>query len=183
MRGVQQTEMVDVDERGIIKPGAGGDCYPACIASIFELPLSQVPGRRGNRQEVFDWLALNFPGVGVISRHWTVPRDEPDFHQGYWIATVISRRFRMADCQSCIADRRRKSNPPYFWRREECPACEGTGEELGLHAVVMEGRQRVWDPHPKADRDAPLQFRGEDVFVVTDPARLTPRVLPQPFKR
>lgn len=184
MRRVSQRQIVDVDESGVMKPGSEGDCFPACVASIFEIPLEQAPGRRGNTQEVWDWLALNFPGVGVVARSWQVPRDEPEWHQGYWIATVLSARFREPDCGHCTPDRRRKSRPDVgFFRRDECPVCDGTGHAVGLHAVVMEGRRRVWDPHPQADWDAPLRFMGEDFFVVTDPSRLTARGVPQPIAR
>lgn len=182
MRRVTQQKLVEVDERGVIKKGSSGDCYPACIASIFEIPLDQAPGQRGSTQEVWDWLALNFPGVSVVARSWIEPRDEPDRHEGYWIATVVSSRFREPDCQYCSVERE-ESDPGYFWRRDECPACEGTGEARGLHTVVMEGSKRVWDPHPKADWDTPLRFVGEDYFIVTDPARITARLVPQPLAR
>ena len=63
-------------------------------------------------------------------------------------------------------------------RAESSPTGDGTGEPPGLHAIVMENAKRVWDPHPKADWDSELRIVGETLFVVTDPARLTARVLP-----
>lgn len=180
MRRVQQRRLIEVDERGVRKPESSGDCYPACIASIFEIPLGMAPGMSGNTQAVHEWLALNFPGIGIVSRHWDEPK-EPYYRAGFWIATIISSRFREPDCHRCTTDRRRKSSPPYWYRRDECPSCEGTGEALGLHAVVMENAKRVWDPHPQADWAAPLRIVGEDYFVVTDPARLSARAVPQPL--
>jgi len=179
MRRVTQQQLVEVDENGVILPDSRGDCYPACLASIFELPLSAVPGMGGNTRTVFDWLALNFPGIGIVSRSWMEPK-APYYRAGFWIATVISSRFREPDCHHCTPDRRRKSKPPYFYRRAECPVCDGTGHARGLHAIVMENARRVWDPHPEADWTSEPQIVGEDYFVVTDPARLAARSLPSP---
>lgn len=177
MRRVSQQQLVDVDEQGVRRPESVGDCFPACVASIFEIPLDLAPGMGGNSQAVWDWLALNFPGIGMVVRDWDEPR-EPYHRAGYWIATVVSSRFREPNCDRCTPDRRRKSDPPYVWRRDECPFCQGTGHGRGLHAIVMENAQRVWDPHPKADWDATPQIVGETYFVVTDPARLAARSLP-----
>jgi hypothetical protein len=176
MRRVRQQQKVAVDERGIRLPESRGDCYPACVASIFELPLEKVPGLGGNTQAVFDWMALNYPGIGLRSRTWVEPRDEPEYHAGFWIATVLSSRFREADCSYCRPDTE-TSDPPWFWRRDECPACEGSGEMRGLHAIVMENRDVAWDPHPDAD-GSPYRYCGEDFFIVTDPSRLAARPLP-----
>lgn len=181
MRRVTQSVTVDIDERGIRVEGTQGDCYVACIASVFELPLEGCPGLGGNSQQVWNWLAANYPGVGMIVRDWTVPRDEPDRHEGFWIAHVLSPRFREPDCHHCTPDRRRRSRPPHFWRRDECPACDGTGHSHGVHAIVMEHWRPVWDPHPHvAGLLDSYKYVGETVFVVTDPARLQPRTLPSP---
>ena len=182
MRRVSQQRLVDVDEHAVRLPHSSGDCFPACIASLFEIPLDQAPGMGGNTQDLHDWLALNFPGISVVSRDWLEPK-APYFRPGYWIATVISSRFREPDCHHCTTDRRRKSKPPWFWRRAECPYCEGSGHCRGLHAIVMEHARRVWDPHPKADWDNEPRIVGETFFVVTDPARLTARTQPTPTRR
>ncbi len=176
MRRVSQQQLVVTDERGVRTRDSSGDCFPACIASIFELPLKAVPGSGGNVTAVYEWLALNYPGIGVVSRSWPEPR-EPEYRQGYWIATVISSRFREPDCGYC-ASHVEESKPPFHWRRDECPCCGGSGEAPGLHAIVMEHAKRVWDPHPDADWDSEPAFVGETHFVVTDPARLSPRLLP-----
>ena len=179
MRRVTQTQLVHVDADGVmLKDSPPGNCFPACVASIFELPIDQAPGTRGNTQHVRDWLALNFPGIGLVSRDWNEPRDHV-YNGGYWIATVLSTRFREPDCHHCTTDRRRKSKPEWdFWRRDECPRCEGTGHPIGLHAIVMEHANRAWDPHPEADWDSEPQIMGETVFTVEDPSRLAARVIP-----
>lgn len=177
MRRVSQQTLVQVDDDGIRIPDTPpGDCYQACVASIFELPLPLAPGYGGNSQSIWDWLALNYPGIGMVARSWVEPKD-PEYRQGYWIATIISDRFREPDCGHCRPEND-KSEPPFYWTREECPHCEGGGHQRGLHAVVMENRVRVWDPHPEADWDAPLRIVGETFFVVTDPARLSARTVP-----
>lgn len=179
MRRVTQTETVKVDADGVILPGSSGNCFPACVASIFEVPLKDAPGAHGNVQKVRDWLALNFPGIGLVARDWTEPRDWVH-HGGYWIATVVSSRFRERDCHHCTTDRRRRSRPEHgFYRREECPYCGGSGHSRGLHAIVMEHARRVWDPHPEADWYSEPQIVGEVFFTVEDPAKLAARVLPR----
>lgn len=171
--------LVEIDENGLRKPDSSGDCYPACIASIFEIPLELAPGMNGNSQKVWDWLALNYPGIGMTVRDWHEPRDHVR-NDGFWIATVISPRFREPDCHHCTTDRRRKSKPEHgFYRRDECVDCGGTGHGRGFHAVVMEYGRLAWDPHPKADWDTPLQIVGETLFTVTDPARLAVRTIPR----
>jgi hypothetical protein len=181
MRRITQQKLVEVDEHGVRLPDSSGDCYPACIASVFEIPLDQAPGMHGNTQHVHDWLALNFPGIGIVSRSWTEPK-APYYRAGFWIATVISSRFREPDCHHCTTDRRRKSKPEWgFYRRDECPICDGTGHARGLHAIVMEHARRIWDPHPHADWDSEPRIVGEDFFVVTDPTRLVARALPTPL--
>lgn len=177
MRRVSQQKLLELDEHGRRVDGSSGDCYPACIASIFEIPLDQAPGANGNSQEVWDWLALNFAGIGIDVRVWDEPRDHVH-HSGFWIATIVSPRFK-DHCYSCHPDRE-TSDPPWY-RRDECPRCDGTGWAPGLHAVVMENGKRVWDPHPEVDWDAPIEIIGETVFTVTDPARLAARVLPAPL--
>jgi hypothetical protein len=68
VRRVSQKRLVQVDENGVRLEKSTGDCYPACIASIFEIPLRDAPGRNGSSQEVWDWLARNYPGVGMVVR-------------------------------------------------------------------------------------------------------------------
>jgi hypothetical protein len=175
VRRVSQKRLVEVDEHGIRVEGSAGDCFPACIASIFELPLELAPGMGGNTQALYDWLALNYSGIGCASRSWLEPKQT--LNNGFWIATVISPRFREPVCHNCSPERA-ASEPPFFWRRDECPYCDATGHQRGLHAVVMEHGRLAWDPHPQADYSEP-QVVGETVFVVTDPARLPARTIPR----
>lgn len=177
MRRVGQQRLVEIDEAGIRVPESQGDCYPACIASIFELPLELAPGYGGDSQAVWDWLARNYPGIGMVVRDWPEPREAPH-HTGFWIATVVSTRFRERDCGWCHPARE-TSDPPRFYRQDECPRCGGTGHGPGLHAIVMENTSPVWDPHPEAHGLADeYACVGETYFTVTDPARLAARSMP-----
>lgn len=177
MRRVSQRQTATVVDGIRVPDSPPGDCLPACIASIFELDLDDAPGLGGRNQQIWDWLALNYPGIGMAARDWLEPRKDVH-HKGFWIATTVSPRYRESVCHYCNAVRA-ESEPPYFWRRDECPHCNGTGQQRGLHAVVMEHGKLAWDPHPQATWPDELPIVGETYFTVTDPSRLTARVLPQ----
>lgn len=176
MRRVTQKTKVEVDERGVRLPGSHGDCVPACLASVFELPI-EVFGDRDDSQRLYEFLALNYPGVSVRVRYLPFRTEEVPYNWGFWLAGIESSRFKV-DCTHCKADQEASVPEHDFWRRDECRWCEGSGLKPGWHMIVMENRQRVWDPHPDADWDAPLSFVSETVFVVADPARLLARTVP-----
>lgn len=110
MRPVQQTKFGSPD----------GNCFSACVATIFELPLHHVPEFKGDkwRDNFTDWLFSNYSllpefiqtrlGGGLIIQTDT---DLP--HLVYNIACGVSPRgFR--------------------------------------HAIVRLGTNIAWDPHPDA---------------------------------
>jgi hypothetical protein len=175
MRRVSQRFKVDVDERGVRKKGSFGDCVPACLASIFELPIETF-GDRDPGQKLYDFLACNYAGITHVTRYFK-PTPDPPHHPGFWIAGVLSARFK-EECHNCSPERETSEPQWDFWRRDECPWCDGTGLAAGWHAVVMENRQRVWDPHPDVDWNAPVTYVSETVFVVGDPSKLQARTMP-----
>lgn len=124
-------------------PEEGGNCYAACIASILECSLDEVPQLNGDeglteegysayRDRLYDWLRQRNldPLYFEAGREW-VPR-------GYAVLAVRSPRF---------------------------PELE--------HAVVARDGEVIWDPHPSRDRWAELgQERiGYTIFQMLDPAR------------
>jgi len=124
----------------------GGNCFAACLASIFELPLDEVPnaaliwrlddedaGARGHKL-IDDWLAevgLAKAGLDVGDCHDWRP-------EGNWIGSYDSPRL--------------------------------PGE---THAVVCRGYDGVaWDPHPNAAADPVGESTLRFVYwlYVLDPA-------------
>lgn len=175
---ISQRYSAEVDENGLVFEGSQrGDCVAACLASIFEMPIDTFP-EHDDTQWLWRWLAVYFPGVDLQHKHFGRPTDEAPYHRGFWLATIESSRFK-EHCTDCSVDLAESTS--FFWKRDECPWCRGTGIRPGFHCVVMENRDRVWDPHPGVDWDAPLSFAGEKTFHVKDVARLTPRVMPAPF--
>lgn len=175
--------------RGYENDSFRGNCFPACIASIFELPLPAVP--RYDTQHVYNWLRRRYPGIGMkrivyFKPHPKYPfeyvdiaKAKPPDHPGYWIATVESPRFTTL-CHRCFGKKRIKvylkddghlPEKERVSRRERCFACKGKGREIGLHAVVMQGNKLAWDPSPKRDMGIG-RFRGETLFYVNDPSLL-----------
>lgn len=139
MKPVEQTTMV---------PGGGGNCVAACIASIFELAITDVwpdVPNGGGWAAVCAWTAHRLPMLSPQSRMFFKPPeptpgcyvDEPTpipLHEvvppvapsTYWIAYVESPR----------------------------AAAAGVVDHYGRpmqHAVVMHGRDLAWDPHPQRD--------------------------------
>jgi hypothetical protein len=99
-----------------------GNCFQACIASIFELPIEDVPDWNANGEgrwlDLYDvWLAERGLAMVCVDVHTDTFR-EFSYHDKisvYWIAGVKSPRIS------------------------------------GSHAVVMENHKMVWDPHPQRD--------------------------------
>ncbi len=75
----------------------GGDCFPACLASILELPLDMVPNFQGNDWQLryHEWLRP----FGLAMLTTDIPADEQikQFRAvvlpGYTILAVDSPRF------------------------------------------------------------------------------------------
>lgn len=160
-----------------------GDCLAACVASVFELPYEECADIGPTSQSLYDWMRERFPGVDATYRILTdlrVPetldswREWPTHHYepGFWIATIKSPRIPDVEQFGCgCAARVEGGDPACRWCHGE-PDKRSMGIQWGLHAVVMEGGRLAWDPHPEADPDAPLIFRGATAFRVSDPARL-----------
>lgn len=184
MRPVTQTH-------GYVDDAHRGNCVAACIASIFELPLTAVP-RKDDSTKLHAWLCRRYPGVTVLKRLWQEPhpeypyefvpvfKDEPPFNLGYWIATVESPRFTTA-CPRCegsgeavvYLDEWREGIQPEERDRRfvACFVCAGTGRVRGLHAVVMRGTRLEWDPSPQREMGIG-RYHGETLFMVENPALL-----------
>lgn len=112
--------MKPVDQRFLTHPE--GDCFAACLASILELPLGDVPNFKGDywRVEFNEWLlprglaiyTVNLPeGVEIAA-----PNAKRYFMPGYTVLAAQSPRF---DC---------------------------------LHAVVCFNGEIVHDPHPMREQ-------------------------------
>lgn len=149
---IEQTQMV---------PGGGGNCLAACIASVFELPLSdvwpEVPNG-GGFQYVCEWTACRYPALAANTidffdaEAWKPIRrpladvEWPMTPAGYWIARVESPR----------------------------AAAAGVLDSYGFptqHCVVMLGSVLVWDPHPSRDMGVG-PCRGMYWWSLRDPSKL-----------
>ena len=124
-------------------PGDGGDCYAASIASVLEIPLSEVPRLDGSegmthegydayRERLYTWLRERNlePLFFSASQEW-VP-------SGYSVLSVESPNF---------------------------PGFE--------HAVVVLNGEVVWDPHPNRGKHEFGAKVGYTIFQALDPARVS----------
>lgn len=72
-----------------------GDCYAACIASIFEIPLESVPKPNGIDDDFWpiyhEWFAKYNARVISVARGDFIPPD------AYLVGTVKSPRFKDTD--------------------------------------------------------------------------------------
>lgn len=140
MKGVKQTRFYRGD--------GNGNCVAAALASLFELDLGGVDLPDGaSDTEILAWSNTNYPLLecktvdhctnykqvedvtpGEPQGRWTfdlpAPAPEPPT-TSFWMATVVSHRGLLV-------------TGPY------------RGTPI-LHAVVMEGDNLVWDPHPDCD--------------------------------
>ena len=177
---VEQRQMAIFDEHGDCVQH--GDCLTACVASIFELPLDEVPFF----VEHDDWHRRYHGFVAArglcIERAWINVDEDPTQLTGspgdrYWIATVYSPRGKTR-CTICKGERetlRQYDRKTGDWfdldELDACWYCEATGLIASLHAVVMHGRELVWDPHPQREMGH-LGFISGEQFGVPDPARV-----------
>lgn len=179
---VEQRQRAVFDEQGDCLQH--GDCLSACVASIFELPLEEVPffvESESWHQDYQDWLCAR----GFVLRHYriSVAGDDPKRLTGspgeiYWIATVYSPRGR-ARCSTCggagaAASQWVDGEYVTYGEPRPCMRCQASGLVPALHAVVMFGYELVWDPHPERAMGH-LGYVGGEQFGVVDPAALVLR--------
>jgi hypothetical protein len=141
-------------------PGVRGDCLRACVASVFELPIEDVPHFVAEDDWWNAWRRWTEDRGFILGNAFhSFEDDDPTNLNGhpsegiYWIATVKSPRLVKED---------------------------GTP---GLHVVVMRGGELAWDPHPGPKKGEHLGFVGHGyLFVAPDPAQLQrrPTVDPTP---
>jgi hypothetical protein len=100
-----------------------GNCFQACLASIFELPLEAVPDWNANGEGRWlsiydDWLAERGLAMAMV-----------------YVQDNAYREF------------------PYNGRREVIwiGGFKSPRLERGEHACVMVNHKMVWDPHPQRD--------------------------------
>lgn len=135
--------MIPVDQT-IPKPPKG-DCFRACIASILELPILNLPNP--HHPEFHWWDAWNkwLDDRGLDLVEWDIPpgNERPDGLgvwcplRGFWIATVPSLNL-----------------PP----NPERP-------NLGRHCIVMKGLEIAHDPSTGEKRTA--WYDGDRIFSAT----------------
>lgn len=134
--------------------GPFGNCFAACVASLLEVPIEEVPNFMlglptwdpedpGARS---DWSRAFFAGVN----NWLAPR-------GLFYFEISTP----GGIPSCVAEAIHLSA---LW--------VGAGEVDGgtHHAVVMHGPRMVHDPHPR--RAGVTQVDTIGLLVPLDPARL-----------
>jgi hypothetical protein len=147
-------------EQTSFSPGGGGNCVAACVASIFELPLSdcfpEIPNG-GNPNAVAEWTRSRYPGLRAASR---------DFYDDLGLPRRLG--FRDVDWPTCIRS--------YWIAYVESPRAKAAGvlDLYGYptqHAVVMHGWELAWDPHPRRDMGVG-PCRGMAWWEVVDPSKL-----------
>lgn len=145
--------------QSIVGNGKGGrphgDCFRACVASIFELPLDAVP-HFGATDPPSGWFTavqewLRPMGLVLDQRSHKEPSDSPKFWPpGWWIASVESENF------------------------------PGSTHAVVMHGYYDQPLGEDWhirvahdpSPHP---RRTPYVFRGAYWFVARDPALVVSR--------
>lgn len=180
---VEQRRLAIFDEHG--DNVQRGDCLTACVASLFELTIDEVPFF----VESDNWWAdyHNFfheRGLQLAQVRFQVDEDDPTrlrggpLHGIYWIGTVKSPRGRTR-CSVCKGSGQtaRQWDSEFceyvdYESPQPCSCCDATGLVPSLHAVVMCGVELVWDPHPQRDMGH-LGFVSGEWFVVRDPSKLT----------
>ena len=178
---VEQQVLAVFDENG--DRVVAGDCMRACVASVFELPLEDVPHFAGLDDWYGEWLRwLEARGLGIYDARIRVDEDDPTKllgHPagGYWFAAVKSPRL-LVRCHFCHGDGQelyRWDDAAYGYvvldEPRPCATCDASGRVPGLHLVVMEGGVLVWDPHPQREQGH-LGFVSGEILRVLDPARL-----------
>jgi hypothetical protein len=176
---VEQQQFAEYDENGdAIKHG---DCMRACVASLFELPLEEVPHfvEHDNWYQLWsDWLAER--NLRWSRAFYSVRDDDPTQLNGYpgdiyWLATVKSPRIksRCNVCKGTALASHSWTGPDSSYVEHDppiiCPYCD-RGRSPGSHLVVMFGKEIAWDPHPQREMGHLGFTEGWD-FRLIDPAR------------
>lgn len=148
--------MIPVDQAHYLPEDPLGDCLAACVASILELPLDQVPDTlrpvlEGTAPPGYSYLDAMWDwwvDSGIVPRWTFYGRMGPRFyaaprhvHPGYWIAGVRSK----------------------------------VAQQPGsLHAIVMFNDAPAHDPQPlnrqEPHASAPYRYAAELWFEAWDPA-------------
>lgn len=124
----------------------GGNCFSACVASLLEIPIDEVPYFMGDTGEV---LAGDDPEKWFERfEQWLSPRGlYPillDIHGISWRPAGLHI---LSGCSP-----------------------RGRGRADDLHSVVAQGSEILHDPHPS--RDSVLTIRDVTVLVPLNPAIL-----------
>lgn len=143
--------MIPVDQRYVQNADLPvGDCLAACVASIFELPLGDVPHfmKIAARRET-PWQKI------LIG--WS--------HELGFVVNTISYR-----------PRKRPYRKPVHWHpRYWIAAVRSSYSDDGVHAIVMKADQVAHDPNPRSrerHEQTGYRFLGEIWFEVHEPAIL-----------
>ncbi len=131
--------------------GEVGNCFAACLASLLELPISEVPNLAVDGLPPFDpddhlrWARAFYQNVN----RWLEPR-------GLFYFEVGSHGGVPQEIWEAIP-------PDGYWI--------GIDPEYGPHghAVVMQGREMVHDPHPS--RAGVREIWSVGLLIPLDPAR------------
>lgn len=145
--------MTPVDQTKLVDRDGYGNCYRACIATVFDLPLEQVYDVNNPALGYDEWRAVRNQFLMKMDRIWA------------------GSRFRLpadvAEKQGCPEwpdiDPERDTVNGYVVVAGKSPRANGDNPDL-MHAVVMhwETKEIVHDPHPSR---AGLLFVEEvDVF-------------------
>jgi hypothetical protein len=149
---VEQDELADYT----VDPPVRGNCLAACVASIFEVPLDDLALIYDNRTLGF-WLRGAQPALTY--RHQDHGRLGEDL---VWRAAPVALGSVMPDVSTLRA----------LWiATVKSPRIEATEDNIGLHAVVMRGREVAWDPHPARSDGVGAQY-AMTWFELIDPGRL-----------
>ena len=87
--------MIPIDQTKFGKPD--GDCFAACIASILEVPLEELPNLNGYSDDEWwlktqQWVEENTCYSYIEVSITTLEEAAPIFGNSYWIATGKSPR-------------------------------------------------------------------------------------------
>jgi hypothetical protein len=133
--------------------GEAGNCFSACLASLLELPVEQVP----------NFGVDGLPPFGVTEAEHLLWSRRFFENVNAWLAPLGFSYFEVATPEA-LPEILWAAVPSGFWI-----AVGPGGRETTNHAVVMQGREIVHDPHPS--RAGLLEARGIGVLVPLDPVQ------------
>lgn len=169
MKKIYQTKFIKIDEYGIALEKSFGNCLSACLASIFNRPLTDIPDI-DSAEKLYNWTKQVNEGIAPIIILYDRPEDKiRNFHSGYWIAGVLSKRFKRK-CNKCTSCEKIMSES-FLFDISNCPWCGGSSISDGEHTIVMNKNEIIFDPHPNAI-NIDYQFISEIYWEVDDPSQL-----------